>query len=446
MRKARVLALTILSLGLSSGATRAFAPELFRDTSSGRWYPVRWGPSTVTVPIRLSDRPLSLLPNIDADSESYMAAVEGAIRAWSASPVNLRLAGTTPTTEWRQDGINLVTFANTTRNREVTTNAPNTSLRWWTLTGNPRYWRISEVDIISNPRERFATDGQAFALDVQGSLTLQFGHAIGLSHSAIASSVMWPYVIGGDRHARYLDPDDLAAVEAAYNTPLDSHRGAVQGRVVTPTDTPVFGAHVVATDSAGIVRTGAFTDKDGSFAFPWLPIGSYTFHVEPLNRELFTGQFSYDYYRGAKRDFLPTFIGGGAPQTVAVAEGAQVVLDPVRVEARRPTLHVQHLGSSPSGNWFVDIGPRPATLAAGESAVLFLAGTGLSADVSVRVSGGDVTVHSGQRRAVPRYRGLPALLVTIAARAGASPGGRNLIITQNGEVTFYSGGIKIIAP
>ena len=58
--------------------------------------------------------------------------------------------------------------------------------------------RISEVDIILDPRVQFAGDGRAGVNHLPGIITHELGHALGLSHSPVASSVMWTYTSPGE--------------------------------------------------------------------------------------------------------------------------------------------------------------------------------------------------------------------------------------------------------
>jgi hypothetical protein len=194
------------------------------------------------------------------------------------------------------------------------------------------------------------------------------------------------------------------------------------------------------------VRGGVFTERDGKFGFPYLPAGRYSIHVEPLNLQLFSGQFSYDYYRGLTRNFPPTFAGGDASPLIAVAAGERIVLPPIRVESRRAPIQIRYLGVSENGTSFPESGAHPVILRAGESLFLLMEGTGLTPEATVRVTGSDVRLVTRPVRHVSPPHNIPALTALIEARPGAQPGGRNLIVSHAGEVAIYTGAIKVIAP
>ncbi|MBI4722811.1 MAG: matrixin family metalloprotease [Candidatus Stahlbacteria bacterium] len=74
---------------------------------------------------------------------------------------------------------------------------------------------IVEIDIAFNPNKRWATDGSANAFDLQSNAAHEFGHALGLDHSDIWNSVMYPNdVVGTIR--RTLDQDDIDGIKSLY--------------------------------------------------------------------------------------------------------------------------------------------------------------------------------------------------------------------------------------
>ena len=97
----------------------------------------------------------------------------------------------------------------------------------------------------------------------------------------------------------------------------------------------VFGAHVVATGSDGVVRGSAFTDSDGSFTLPLLPPDNYLLFVEPINPEHTTGEFATTTTTPPGGTSGPPFWAGRA-RAVRVTAGDTVLLDPISVHTRRP--------------------------------------------------------------------------------------------------------------
>src|SRR5262249_13052570 len=151
---------------------------------------------TRTVRYRMNDLPLDMLPNLSTTSDP-VAAVQAAMQAWTMSPVRFSLSGArTSITDGVVDGLNVISFADTPGNRDMTAGnhvaAPGIGSR-----SKGSQWNIDEVDTIFNPRERFATDGAADAYDIQGVLTHELGHALGINPSAITAVTMFPFTDHG---------------------------------------------------------------------------------------------------------------------------------------------------------------------------------------------------------------------------------------------------------
>jgi hypothetical protein len=183
--------------------------------------------------------------------------------------------------------------------------------------------QILDADIYFGPSDSaisFATPAALMAnpraYDLQSLLTHEFGHALGFSHSAVWGAMMYPYApapgtFKGTRPTpqqpdALLADDDRTGLRAAYPAFADSvHVGSISGRVLAanplslPTSPPgvtgIFGAHVVAVDTAsGAVIAGTVAGWscaapgparfDGSYTLERLLVGhGYTVYAEPLN-------------------------------------------------------------------------------------------------------------------------------------------------------------------
>lgn len=441
----KMLALGLGLLWLAAGPAGAFSQDRYRD-SNGKWYPVRWGPGTRTIRFQVNDTPLQLLPDLVTDTPA-LTAVQNAMQTWAFSPIGLEAQKTTSKASWGLDGVNLISFADTPQNRSVlnVNEARGATLRWWSRASGSGYWRLGEVDIILDPQSRFATDGRPGAYDLTGVLAHELGHALGLSHTPVASAVMWPYCSKGETRARVADPDDVNALYALYGDPDDAQTGTIEGTVTASAGGPVFGAHVVATDSDGVVRGSALTDTDGSFSLALLPPGGYTLFVEPINKEHTTGTFSYDYYHKAQRVFHSTFVGGSQPRSISVSPGQVVTLDPIRVEAQPDQMDIQYVGGSEDGSDFSNLNAHALTIPAGSYTNLLLVGEGLEDVTRIQASGPDVTFETNDISTEPWTQGYSGLYVPMSVRASAKPGGRNIYVYRSGGVAAYVGGIKVAA-
>jgi hypothetical protein len=386
------------------------------------------------IPFVLNDRPLSLLPNLAANSQ-LLLAVENAIRGWELPPLGMRLDGTVAIQDPGGDGKNLITFADTPKTRDVTTNLSAVCLRTANILGSQ--WETTGADIVFNPRTEWATDGRGDRVDVHDVLSHELGHAWGLAHTPLISASMCPGSSPGDTLGRSPSEDDLAGVRTLYDLPVEPGMGTLTGKVVTLVDAPVYGAHVVVSDADGIARLSVLTEKDGTFAIPWLPAGNYQVHAEPLNDPfIFTHlpAFLKDSRNPLLRDFRLAFAGGNVrPASISAVAGETVTVEPIRVEAKRPELVIQY------SNWsWTESGPfvalRSIPLNPGRGGWMAIAGPGMVdvADTGLSFSGRGVAINYGDVRR-NRSSSPPWVFLRVSVPYGAKPGPRTLFATGSNE-------------
>ena len=111
----------------------------------------------------------------------------------------------------------------------------------WYNGGSP-FGAAAEFDMQIDPDWTWTTGGAA-NIDLQSVITHEFGHALGLNHSADGSAVMYPSYSAGSTK-RSLAADDLAGIVAIYGT-------AGGAATTTPTNTPA----VTNTPTATPTRT-----------------------------------------------------------------------------------------------------------------------------------------------------------------------------------------------
>jgi hypothetical protein len=183
--------------------------------------------------------------------------------------------------------------------------------------------QILDADIYFNPSDSLTTFATPQALtanqksyDLESILTHELGHALGFSHSAVWSAMMFPFApapgtfTGVRPSAQYPDApladDDRTGLRVLYHDPLDTtYLGSIQGHILPanpislplapPGVTGIFGAHVVAVDATtGSVIAGSLggwscsapgpVQFDGNYEIDRLPINrSYKIYAEPLD-------------------------------------------------------------------------------------------------------------------------------------------------------------------
>src|SRR6185312_4178873 len=72
---------------------------------------------------------------------------------------------------------------------------------------------IIDSDILLNPYFEFSTDRTANTKDLQGVITHEFGHMLGLNHTNVLGATMYPFAAGYDRR---LGADEQAYAKATY--------------------------------------------------------------------------------------------------------------------------------------------------------------------------------------------------------------------------------------
>lgn len=183
--------------------------------------------------------------------------------------------------------------------------------------------QILDADIYFNPSDStvsFATpsalSANPKAYDLESVLTHELGHFLGFSHSAVWNSMMFPFAPAPGTYTGVrpttqqpdapLGDDDRAGLRTLYSDPHDvQYIGSIEGRVLPanplslpaspPNVTGIFGAHVVAVDTAsGAVIAGTLggwscqapgpVQFDGTYVLDHLPVGhTYSVYAEPLD-------------------------------------------------------------------------------------------------------------------------------------------------------------------
>ena len=144
---------------------------------------------------------------------------------------------------------------------------------------------LIDADIEFNPKQSFSTASPTPAgrFDVQAIASHEFGHLLGLDHSGIAHTMMFPFGDRGASEQRDLAVDDVMGVAFLY--PADSFAAAT-GRIsgkVTLNGSGIFASHVVAVDSTtGVAVLDGLTNDDGTYTLTGVPLGTYHVLALPL--------------------------------------------------------------------------------------------------------------------------------------------------------------------
>jgi hypothetical protein len=89
-----------------------------------------------------------------------------------------------------------------------------------TLTGYYSGNTINDADVYTNTKYKFTSalevDGCSSEFDIDGIMVHEVGHVIGIGHSNVSGSTMYPTVSSCNFNNRSLEPDDVAAKNDLY--------------------------------------------------------------------------------------------------------------------------------------------------------------------------------------------------------------------------------------
>jgi hypothetical protein len=347
-RKIVLSALLLLVAIPSFGATR------LTYTMSGAATPIYWAKSAFPIPYLVDRR----VANSFSGAE---AAVDRAFETWSHvadADISFRPLGVGDGLQPGPNGQNSVTLMDDLFKGQgfiaATTN-------WYDIpTG-----QLREADI--------QIDASMMKSDYNVQLVLEheIGHLLGLDHSGVLSSVMYPWVSKGGSTA--LTSDDTVAIASVYPMSEVGSMGAtLQGRVMGDSG-GIFAAQVVAVNESGEPIATALTNSNGDFTLQPVPAGTYRLYAEPLNGPVDPRNLD-GVYRDAKVVSFPTEFFGG---TIRVESG-KIYGNLTVNSAGAARLNPMWVGVTPSGRTDFSLSATPASLKAGETVSIAVAGDGFT--------------------------------------------------------------------
>jgi hypothetical protein len=152
--------------------------------------------------------------NLDLASASAEAAVRAGADTWflqSNAALRFLFAGPSSQTTTTYDGVNLVVFRNASNGSAIATTY------WWSSSNH-----IVDADIVfwDGAFQFFSgTSGCSGGFYIEDIAAHEFGHALGLGHSASTAATMYFSVSSCSTGNRILDADDIAGVRALYPLP-----------------------------------------------------------------------------------------------------------------------------------------------------------------------------------------------------------------------------------
>jgi hypothetical protein len=149
--------------------------------------------------------------NLDLPESAVEPAVRAGADVWAAqssASIALTYTGRSTQTTTGNDALNLVVFRNASSGSAIATTY------WWSTGG-----RIIDADIVFwDAAFRFfsGSNGCSGGFYIEDIAAHEFGHALGLGHSNITGTTMYPSVSSCNAGNRTLEADDIAGVRFLY--------------------------------------------------------------------------------------------------------------------------------------------------------------------------------------------------------------------------------------
>lgn len=398
------------------------------------------------------------VPGFVSQSQQLVVAgaVNDAFRAWREIPgaaIAFVNTGTTSQTNAAQDGTNLVTFQDSAFQfapgvlaaalvasaiAPGPTQLPNGQVVTAEFAG-----QILDADIVFNTKATtFSPLGASNAADLVAIGIHEVGHLLGLDHSGIFSSIMYPFgESGGGGASRTVQSDDAITAAVLYPaSTFAASTGTISGTITSSTGSPVKSAHAVAVNAAGAPVASQMSDADGKYAIAGLPPGSYQVMVEPQDGPISLA--NYEFYSNGQNNFATTFLGGSSsPTTVSVVAG-QTAPANVAVPAKSAsTLNMDNviLVTEPQPGQLLFQPEFALYLPRGKSYQVGAIGSNLGTDSNLAFTAPGITAQATTGGTLTDGRTFRR--ANISMNAAAAPGPSNLLLTNPSSTSAALGGV-----
>jgi hypothetical protein len=406
--RAALAALTVLLAAAPLGAAIRLT-----YTMQGAPTPVFWPRAAFPIPYEVDRR------IVDAGAA---AGIERAFNIWTTigdADVSFRDGGAVAGLKAGADGHNTVTIADKLFADQgfiaVTTN-------WYRNDGT-----MNEADIQIDP---CLLKGD---YNLQQTVAHEVGHLLGLDHSGVVSSIMYPYV--SKSGSMSLESDDKLAIATLYskNDPALAG-GTLKGRVVG-NDGAIFAAQVVAVNEKGEPVATSLTNETGDFVLNGLPQGSYRVYAEPLDGPVEPRNLA-GVWRTATSTTFRTSFTTGVPLSVSSGKVyGNLVVDTAGAPSQ---LNPKWIGASLADQNSFSLSATPVALRAGQTMSIAVGGDGFVSGMTTF----DVLNPGVQRVSDYRYAG-NYVYATFRAAPDAALGSAVILVKSGNDTATLTGALRV---
>ncbi len=225
---------TLLGLAVASGVLfLAHREEVSAYATTG----VQWNVASAN---------FSVNPNFTGASSGtptqQIDEIREAASAWTNQaqiPFAFNYAGTTSNATVAYDGTNSVYFSNTDGNGALAI------AYWWSVNNVTQQFDIVFYGRHGLTNFAWSKNPNAGEFDIRSVATHEFGHVLGLNHSASASATMAPIILPGSTTMRTLEADDVNGARSLYG-------------VATPTISAIFPESGTAVGGTLVTLSGSW--------------------------------------------------------------------------------------------------------------------------------------------------------------------------------------------
>jgi hypothetical protein len=406
---------TLLIALMALTATPAVAAVRLTYMLNGTAVPVAWLSAAFPIRYAVDRRVANTFPLgtaiIDRAFNEWATVADAKITFESAGIVDVKPG---------ENGQNSVTFADDLFKDQnflaVTTN-------WYDDSAH-----IREADIQIDPGVIAA------GYNLQLLVEHEAGHLLGLDHSPVLSSVMYPYVGKGGMST--LDSDDKVAIANLYPKGDPTIAGATLKGRVSGDEGAIFAAQVVALNEQGEPVATGLTNQQGEFELEGVPAGTYRLYAEPLDGPFDVRNLS-GIWRTAKVISFPTEFVRGGPLRL---EPGKVYGNLIVNSAGSIKLNPRWIGAFPPASSEVSLSATPVMITNGQSVAIAVGGDGFISGMTTF----EVPNQGVRRISDFSYAG-NYVYATFSIAPDAVAGSAVILVKSGNESAALTGALRIAA-